>query len=86
MPPTIRLRASGVTKPPANELPMPKSHPTTTLEFAPVIVAVSVVESVAADSAADSEVVAVGVEGAGVERIKSNLPYVKDGWSDRAAA
>ncbi len=28
MPPTMTLRAKGVTSPPASELPMPKAHPT----------------------------------------------------------
>jgi hypothetical protein len=79
----MRLRANGVTKPPANELPMPKSHPTSTLEFAPVDSGASVVASVAADSAVGSEVVALVVAvwvvgGAGVERIKSDLPCVEN--------
>jgi hypothetical protein len=68
MPLTIMLRATGVTSPPAIELPMPKSQPTSSTLAARVV----------AMDVAGVEAVKAGVVEVGGEGIKVGVPMVKD--------
>ena len=70
MPPTMTPRAKGVTNPPANELPMPKSQPKRMVVFCRARFAASI-------SCADSGVTVAGlVDGTEVVVIKIGVPFV----------